>query len=352
MSRNVTAMFYLPDVITAEYFDTVEPFSRESIWQLCYRDLREQDVRIESKTALSELCFNDDTIFPETLADMADSILRAGKEHRLNGDSLTGKGIKLAVIDRPINRYHREFTDRIEYIEVFSNHPDMDYQDFHGMVCASFLCGSTCGIAKDAELVYFAIPNRTNPVGEYYSFQLEALRRILKYNQTNADPIRAVSLSAPFLKEQMGERDKLAEELRKSGCELIDATMFGREFSGIDCRLYEDGERYCLNAWQKENYERNKARPGFVDYWNNLVWVPSSRRSSASNDRNDSYIHWSKAVSESWTIPHVVGAYALCLEKHSSLTFERFSESARACPEIDGRRLLNVGELELQGFNI
>ena len=132
---------------------------------------------------------------------------------------------------------------------------------------------------------------------------------IINYNKYSDNPIKIVSLSAPFLKEQIPLRDALAQELKETGCVLIDAIMFGRNFQGIDYEMYSEKPQYILNRWQTENYERNKNKEGFADYFSNLCFVPSSRRTSASNDSDNAYIHWSKAVSESWTVPHVAGAY-------------------------------------------
>lgn len=123
---------------------------------------------------------------------------------------------------------------------------------------------------------------------------------------------------------------------------MIDATMFGRNFQGIDYEMYSEKPQYILNRWQTENYEKNKNREGFADYYSNLCFVPSSRRTSASNDSDNSYIHWSKAVSESWTIPHVAGVYALCLQVDPTLSFDRFISYAKQCPRHNNHTILNV----------
>ena len=271
MSRKIAEMFEVPEIVSAQYFDSVELFSREGIWQLCYRDLQEKDVQIASKGEMSELCFNDETIFPHVLQEMACKVLEDGRKNRLNCGLLAGKGVKVAVVDRPINKEHVEFADRINYIEVLPGHEGMQYMDFHGMACASFLCGATCGVAREAELFYFAIPNRTNAINEYYGYQLLALEKVLEYNHQNEHPIRVVSLSAPFLKEQMERRNELVSELEKTGCAVVDATFFGRIVGqGIDYDCYSDNPEYRLNQWQIDNYNRNKEREDFVKYFNNI----------------------------------------------------------------------------------
>lgn len=339
--KTVLSMFDVPKCITTKYYDNIDPFSREGIWQLCYRDLTNSLIELKGLSELSELCFCSETIFPSEWQIKAETVLQCGRNSLLNTGMLTGKGIKVAIIDRPINKQHIEFENRIEYIEVFPNITE-DRTDFHGMVCASFLTGKTCGIAPEAQLVYFAIPNKTSPIEDYYNYQLEALQKVVDYNKTNAEPIRIVSLSAPFTKNQIIKRDALEYELKQNGCTLIDATNCGYNFYGIDCIRHQEKRRFLLNQWQIDNYEANKDKKGFEDYFKSLCFVPSSRRTSASNDTNCDYIHWSKSASESWTIPHVAGAYALCLQIYPDMTFDDFIQCSKKCEKHDGFTILDV----------
>lgn len=118
--------------------------------------------------------------------------------------------------------------------------------------------------------------------------------------------------------------------------------MFGRDFYGIDYIRQHEVAKFIVNQWQRENYEKNANREGFKDYFEQLCFVPSSRRTSACNDTDDAYIHWSKAVSESWTIPHTAGAYALCLQACPNMTFRDFVKLSKLCPIQDGFTVLNV----------
>ena len=333
MSKDVIKFFDLPQCITADYYDSIDSFTRESIWQLCYRDLSHHKVYINSDTELSELCFNSQTVFPPQLQETADRVLETGKKNLLHTDGLTGKGVKVAVIDRPINKNHIEFKDRIEYIEVIPDNPDNEWQDFHGMTCAGFLAGSMCGTAPESELVYFAVPNRTVDYEIYSGYQLEALKKVIEYNRNNSDPIRVISLSAPFSESHLVRKNELANELLSMGCVLIDAMPFGLSFEGIDGFVKDDQIVYKLNKWQIENYERNKNRPGFVTYFNSLCFVPSSRRTSPGDDGDNDYIHWSKAVSKSWSIPHIAGAYACCLQVNPNMNYDDFILRSKQCPK-------------------
>lgn len=349
--KGILSMFDVPKCITTKYYDNIDKFSREGIWQLCYRDLTNNLIELNGLSELSELCFCSETIFPGEWQRKAETVLQCGKNNFLNAGILTGKGIKVAVIDRPINKNHVEFENRIEYIEVFPNITE-NRTDFHGMVCASFLAGRTCGIAPEAQLVYFAIPNKTSPIEDYYNYQLEALQKVVDYNKTNAEPIRIVSLSAPFTKNQRIKRDALEHELKQNRCTLIDATNSGYNFYGIDCIRHQEKRKFLLNQWQNDNYEANKDKKGFEDYFKSLCFVPSSRRTSAGNDSENEYIHWSKAVSESWTIPHIAGAYALCLQAIPYLTFDDFIQYSKHCPKQNGYTILDIQSIVKSSLHI
>ncbi|MBQ7334951.1 MAG: hypothetical protein IJW92_00555 [Clostridia bacterium] len=340
--KAILSIFDVPSSITVNYYDGIDQFSREGIWQLCYRNLSNNMIELNSLSELSELCFNTKTIFPNDWQTQATMVLQAGKANLLNSGILTGKGIKVAVIDKPINKTHIEFENRIEYIEVLPNLSENKKTDFHGMTCASFLSGATCGVAPESKIVYFAIPNKTYPIENYYHYQLIALQKVIDYNKTSEAPIRVVSLSAPFTKEQKPKRDFFEYELKQTGCTLIDATNFGHNFYGIDYIRHQEKGSFILNRWQSDYYETNKNRKEFVDYFSSLCFVPSSRRTSADNDTENDYIHWSKSVSESWTIPHVAGAYTLCLQVYPSMTFEDFIRCSKLCKKHNGFAILDV----------
>lgn len=342
MGKSVVTLFDLPDCITAEYYDSVDMYTAESIWQLAYRDLSDHKIEISSEDELSELCFNTETVFPKNLQGLADKILEEGKRNRLNTCGLTGKGIKVAVIDRAIRQDHVEFDGRLNYIEVHPDHPESNHTDFHGLVCSGFLSGATCGVAPESELFFYAIPNTTNVIETYYGFQLDALKKILEYNQTHDSRIRVVSLSAGFAKSQLEQRSELEKQLAETGCTLIDAVNLQRNFKGIDWFTKDGKTSYQLNKFQIDNYEMHKDKPGFKEYFNSLCFVPSARRTSPGTDSKTEYIHWSKAASESWTIPQVAGAYACCLQVSPDLRYDDFISKCKQCQRKDGFIILDL----------
>ena len=350
MPRTVLEMFDIPESIFPSFVDMLSDdlFGIKGIWQLSYRDLRTKNITISNEGDLSQFTFNEETVFPHRLFDISAKVMQDGKAGRItNHYGLTGKGVKIAIIDKPINPRHIEFESRLEVIKIEPDNENHDSLDFHGMTCASLLAGKTCGTAPKAVIKYFQMPDSGGRT-EISRYALKALKMIVEYNRVNAaDPIRLISWSGGFTKEDMQERNNISKILSQMGCYLIDATMFMRNFCGIDYNPYaeNDEKKYSLNKWQLDNYERNKERPGFSEWFENCCYVPSSRCTSASDDIVDGYIHWGKAVSESWTIPQTVGAMALCLQNHPKLSYESFVALAKKCNRKNGFIILDINSI-------
>lgn len=348
MARRVVEMYELPKRIDTEFFDSLpeeERFGRLGIWELAYRDLRNHEVTLAEEADLWQLTFNEETIFPEAYRTTAKNVLENGKGGRIqNRYGLTGKGVKVAVIDKPLQPEHPEFASKLTLIEVEPGDERNQYIDFHGMTCASLLAGKTCGAAPDAELVYFMIPN-TGDRKELSKYALMALQKIVEYNtEHSTEPIRLVSWSGGFVQEDMEERNRLVATLDGMGCYEVDATMFMRDYGGLEYHPYaRAGEsRYTLSTWQLQNLERNKLRPGFADWFNSCCYVPATACTCASEDIQGGFIHWGKTVSESWTIPQLVGAMATLLQKDASVTYAEFTRLAKGCPRKDGYVVLDM----------
>jgi len=113
----------------------------------------------------------------------------------LHRRGITGKKVAVAVFDKYINPDHVEFEDRIVFHKIRSPlAEDFQYRlHFHGMACASILCGETLGVAPDATLHYFAVPDDAR---NSYNYCL-ALEELLRVNAElpDGEKIRAVSIS-------------------------------------------------------------------------------------------------------------------------------------------------------------
>ena len=62
----------------------------------------------------------------------------------------------------------------------------------------------------------------------------------------------------------------------------------------------------------------------------------------AGFDSVTEYVHWSKEASESWTMPHVAGAYACALQVNPDLQYADFIKMCKECPRKDGFIILDM----------
>ena len=88
-----------------------------------------------------------------------DNFLDQGKGYGQNIEELhkkgiTGKGVKIAIIDQPLSD-HKEYHHKLlHYEEVGFEHKAL-YGNMHGAAVTSLAVGNTCGIAPDAEVYYW-----------------------------------------------------------------------------------------------------------------------------------------------------------------------------------------------------
>jgi len=199
--------------------------------------LRYGDLRATPADALATTTFDTQTRWPK--ADKLPSgfnpeqVLEDGKNpgldiRELHEQGITGKGVRVAIIDQKLLLDHEEYKDKlVNYTEYGNkeNKPSM-----HGPAVASLLVGEKCGVAPGAELVYGAVPSGGN-----LSDKAVALNGIIEYNRT-CEPdkkIRVVSISKgyslndpePGQDEWMGAIQKATDE----GIIVIDVSIGNRQ---------------------------------------------------------------------------------------------------------------------------
>ena len=82
----------------------------------------------------------------------------------------------MAIIDKPIRSTSNEFPkDNLTYIQIGT---DTGFH-FHGISCASILAGKNCGVAPDAKLYYFAVPDN----GKNFESYSTAIDKVIELNQ-------------------------------------------------------------------------------------------------------------------------------------------------------------------------
>lgn len=153
---------------------------------LAGKDLREKDLRGLSPSFLAAMTFDTNTLWPEAdrlppefaPAECLAAARNPGLGIRLlHRQGITGRGVAVAVFDKPLRATHAEFSGRLHYQTVETEHRKNNIYHFHGMACTSILAGTMTGVAPEAEIYYFAIPDAGKNF-LYYSRALAALAAI------------------------------------------------------------------------------------------------------------------------------------------------------------------------------
>ncbi|MCP4156318.1 MAG: peptidase S8, partial [bacterium] len=82
----------------------------------------------------------------------SEDIIETGKSHglgikSLHSQGITGKGIKVAIIDYTPRRNHVEYRDQLVEINYIGKSKDIKGA-MHGTATASLLVGKNCGVAQ------------------------------------------------------------------------------------------------------------------------------------------------------------------------------------------------------------
>ncbi len=221
----------------------------------------------------------------------------------------TGDGINVAIIDSPILTEHSEIKSSLVSYQDYSEFNNEPF--FHGQAVSGILVGDETGIAKDANLYYFAVNTQTTDK------RLSTLRKILEHNATcNPDEkIQVVSLSWGINKGEDGYekyRD-LLEKLYDSGVFVATA-----DFNMLDETLSGTKMNYGVlvkkdQTVDSDDFSNYTAMYNFPGAPQEILLVPCGDRTVASCLGNEKYRHDS-AASTSWAVPALAGVYACALQ--------------------------------------
>lgn len=291
-------------------------------------DYTQSDFRNLSIGLLATQSFDNRTRWPikERLPDKFDPAewLEGGKNPglgviMLHEEGVTGKGISIAIFDKPINANHDEIREKITYIPVsseYANHFQHKRHHFHGINCASILCGKTVGVAPDSKLFYFAVPDDGNNT---YNYCL-ALEELISLNHalSENEKIRIVSISDGISKndrEVFNWWTELAEKAKKRNIAIVYSSLLIEYFTWGGCPPYQDKnlpQNYDYSSWVKNNSKRN---------FKNKIILPGDYRTVADNKDKFRY-RFKPAGGFSSAIPYFVGLSALAWQVDPNLELE------------------------------
>lgn len=246
----------LPAKVTESDLPNFQNFDLQSLYGFQSKNVLQKDFSGLSDSILSFISFDTYTKWPSK-SNLPEGYnpkkwLETGKDPGLNINKLhregyTGKGISVAIIDKPILSSHKEFSGRM----VYSPTGPGETMHFHGLSYASILAGKTCGVAPGSKLYYFAVYDD----GKNFYNYTQALEQILKINETLASDkkIRIVSIS-DGIPETNEYKQMWNDELKKatdSGVIVLYSNNLGGDFAVGGCPPYKDRNDYKkFFCWQ------------------------------------------------------------------------------------------------------
>lgn len=288
----------------------------------------------------------------------------------LHENGITGKGVKIAIIDQPLGE-HKEYSQNIIHHESI-NCEDVGWTNasMHGAAVASIAVGQEVGVAPDAELVYFSAVNLTKDKSEleqftaamraklasednerlksFYSGMLQdaeqygrvtsnlpyakAIEKVLDMNENLPDneKIPVISISWGFAPDAPGY-DKLQEVLQRAKDEgvFVVSTALDMTHGFETCGANRDPQS---NPDNPESYEAGafwKESPrSFEEVKDKLLLVPMDHRTTADFLDGSSYRYEGNDGGMSWSTPWIAGMYALAKQVNSEITPEEFWQKA------------------------
>lgn len=240
----------------------------------------------------------------------------------LHEQGITGKGVRIAIIDSDIND-NPEFKDRVISQTNFAQNKDGVY---HGNVVSSVAVGKECGVAPDAELAFYSASTLT----EHAKAIDNIIAKNEEYKQKGEPVISVISISCGF---DVDKKDKdnnyknlrrVIAKAKKAGIAVItnDPKKEYKHFAGADRNPKADPND--KNSYRMDRFRRDG------EWWNDkkdkeknqTIFVPTEHRTVA--DEYDGYRYEGNFGGDSWGAPYIAGVFALAKQVKPDVTYEQF----------------------------
>ena len=281
-------------------------------WGFCFEDLTNYTFSDDIEDIIvSKVPWSTRTIFPkEHPFHFNDSIYHVDDEIKdLHEQGIDGRGVNIAVIDFAFETIPDELKECI----VFHQNCKYDYGiHFHGTTVATQIAGKKLGVAPNSRIYFYGTrQKRDNIIIDDY----DALCDIYEKNKNGAN-IKIVNISAS--KQRENEKyGEIVNKLLEQGCNVIDSIDFSENFTCIN-KNPNTFELY-YSDWQIATMEEGK-------YNEKIAIITGGKMTPLVTTEHD-YLYCGQAT-YSWTIPKLVGFFALALQIQPDLTYDEFIELA------------------------
>lgn len=290
---------------TLQTLDGVEPFG---VYWLNTSALVGKDFSNDAGLLYS-LTFGDNNTFPssDALPEGYDpqALLEWGKYPGLNVDILhkygfTGKGATIAYVDQPIAPHEQYSGDNIHYTNNTNSSESM-----HGPAVLSLLAGKDIGTAPDAEIYFYG---HSSWLADQRT-RAECLYQIIEQNKSLPE---GQKISMVGFSDNIDASEAYEAEFR--------AAVQACEEAGIMVFFCADYNSASFLPLSDKNNPENLTYSSWTSS-RDAVCVPDSGRTTAATMQGNKYIYWSNG-GLSWTMPYVLGLYAIAYEIDPTLTRE------------------------------
>jgi len=305
-------------------------------------DLRGYDLsKLDLRNSIEDLMyaeFDDRTVWPAPDRMPSDfnwqKMMELGKNpglgiRSLHKKGITGRGVRVAIIDQPLLVDHQEYVERVRLYEEIDLQGETD-PSMHGAAVASIAVGKTVGVAPEAELYYIAQYNFDRDKGTPTLRSLaKGIHRMLEINEQlpKDKKIRVISISKGWMPSHKDYKviTEAVQKARAAGmlvvCSCVELIHDGCGFGALGRSPLADPEVF-------ESYEPGlflakafRARRIFLPECH--FWAPMDSRTTASPTGSDEYVFY-RINGVSWTIPYIAGVYALAVQVDPAITPESF----------------------------
>ena len=367
---------YQPQIKIAYSIDDVPQGSHNTIKDARGYDISRLNLSLEE---LLSLCIDKTTVLSSAQQTIIDEYMEKMKDpglgiSDLHEQGITGRGIKMAIIDQPLG-YHQEYGSNIlENNDINCNEMGWTQASMHGAAVTSIAVGKNTGVAPDADLIYYSAVNSSNDTQdkEFYKSRIlaeieslsgqEGVEDYISYLQEKLSDIEnspSVSSNKPYVEainRILDKNEKLPPEERVTVISI--SWGFDRFAAGYDelqqalQRAKEQGvfivstalrEQYGFNTCganrnplgdvnNPNNYEAGafwKDYPsGSMGNEDTLLLFPMDHRTVADYTDGTSYRYEGNDGGMSWSTPWLAGMYVLAKQVDFSITPEEFWELA------------------------
>jgi membrane protease YdiL (CAAX protease family) len=318
--------------------EKLPPVRGDATRDLRSRDLSSLDLR-EITPQVSYSDFDSRTKWP--LSDRmpagldVERILELGKNpglgvRQLHEQGITGRGIRIAIIDTLLLVDHEEYAGNLEWYEEIDARPH-DAARMHAAAVASIAVGRTAGVAPGARLFLIGVGDYPMPYLRTYSAFARGVRRVIELNQRlpHDQKIRVLSMSTGWQPGCTGaeELENAVEDAKAAGIFVISVVVertYGFKFGGLGRPALADPDRF-------ESYEpglswAGRFYRGDFDLHKRLL-VPMDSRTTGSQTGSRDYVFF-RSGGLSWSIPYIAGVYALAAQVNPGITPQTFWDLA------------------------